>query len=43
MYRLAAYPPILLERKAARIRKGMDPEKGQFREVRTVFDGADRQ
>ncbi|RDX43808.1 MFS polyamine transporter [Lentinus brumalis] len=36
------FAPILLERKAALIRKGMDPEKGQYREVRTVFDGADR-
>ncbi|KAI0366301.1 MFS polyamine transporter [Pilatotrama ljubarskyi] len=36
------YAPILLERKAIRIRKSMDPEKAQTREVRTVFDGADR-
>ncbi|KAJ2998512.1 hypothetical protein NUW54_g7025 [Trametes sanguinea] len=36
------FPPVLLERKAARIRKTMDPEKAGAREVRTVFDGADR-
>ena len=40
---LSAFPPILLERKAAQIRKSMDPEKAQAREIRTVFDGADRQ
>ncbi|KAL7279358.1 hypothetical protein ACG7TL_007199 [Trametes sanguinea] len=36
------FPPVLLERKAARIRKTMDPEKAGTREVRTIFDGADR-
>ncbi|TFY69980.1 hypothetical protein EVJ58_g103 [Rhodofomes roseus] len=30
------YAPILLEQKAAGIRKGMDPEKGNVREVRTA-------
>lgn len=30
------YAPILLEQKAARIRQGMDPEKGAFREIRTA-------
>ncbi|KAI0775003.1 MFS polyamine transporter [Trametes elegans] len=36
------FPPILLERKAEQMRKSMDPEKAQAREIRTVFDGADR-
>ncbi|KAI0749869.1 MFS polyamine transporter [Daedaleopsis nitida] len=36
------FPPVLLERKAARMRKSADPEKGTPREIRTVFDGADR-
>ena len=39
----AAFAPVLLERKAEQIRKGMDTEKGQYREVRSVFDGADRE
>ena len=38
-----AFPPVLLERKAQQIRKSMDAEKGPYREVRSVFDGADRQ
>ncbi|KAI0751858.1 MFS polyamine transporter [Daedaleopsis nitida] len=37
------YAPILLERKARLIRANMDAEKGKVREVRTIFDGADRQ
>ncbi|KAI0636206.1 MFS polyamine transporter [Trametes polyzona] len=36
------FAPILLERKAEQMRKSMDPEKAQAREIRTVFDGADR-
>ena len=36
---VAAYAPLLLERKAARIRLTMDEEKGD-RPVRTVFDKA---
>ncbi|EIW57767.1 MFS polyamine transporter [Trametes versicolor FP-101664 SS1] len=36
------FAPVLLERKAEQIRAGMDPEKAQTREVRTVFDNADR-
>ncbi|KAI0077547.1 MFS polyamine transporter [Panus rudis PR-1116 ss-1] len=36
------FAPLLLERKANRIRKSMDPEKADGREVRTIFDGADR-
>ncbi|KAI0788016.1 MFS polyamine transporter [Fomes fomentarius] len=36
------FPPILLERKAIRMRKDMDVEKGPVREIRTVFDGDDR-
>ncbi len=38
-----AYPPVLLERKARQIKKGLDPEKGRMYEVRTVFSGTDRQ
>lgn len=40
-----AYPPVLLERKARAIKESMalDPEKGQICEVRTVFDGPDRE
>ena len=38
-----AFPPVLLERKAAAIRKGIDLEKGNYKEVRTIYDGADRQ
>lgn len=41
--KFVAFAPVLLERKADLIRKSMDPEKGAQREVRTVFDGADRQ
>ncbi|KAM5530087.1 hypothetical protein V8D89_016247 [Ganoderma adspersum] len=39
------YPPVLLARKAQRIRKGLgDSEKGgQYSTVRTIFDGADRE
>ncbi|KAH7884066.1 MFS polyamine transporter [Phlebopus sp. FC_14] len=36
------YPPVLLERKANRIRKSMDAEKAHYREVRTIFEGQDR-
>ena len=39
----AAYAPVLLERKAERIRKSMTPEKAESVVVRTVFQGADRQ
>ncbi|OJA21347.1 hypothetical protein AZE42_12763 [Rhizopogon vesiculosus] len=35
------YAPLLLERKAGRIRRSMDAEK-TYREVRTVFEGQDR-
>ena len=39
-----AYPPVLLERKAKRIRKNLDAEKAQTTTVRTIFDaqGVDR-
>ncbi|KAJ7591012.1 MFS polyamine transporter [Mycena floridula] len=37
-----SYAPLLLERKAARIRATMDQEKGDLRPVRTKFEGADR-
>lgn len=37
------FAPILLERKAVAMRKSMDPEKAQGREIRTVFDNKDRQ
>lgn len=43
---LSAYAPVLLERKAARIRKEMeqDSEKGyQPKVIRTVFESSDRQ
>ncbi|TBU32694.1 MFS polyamine transporter [Dichomitus squalens] len=36
------FAPVLLERKANKIRKSMDPEKANVREVRTVFDNTDR-
>ncbi|PSS22698.1 hypothetical protein PHLCEN_2v2995 [Hermanssonia centrifuga] len=36
------YAPVLLERKAQKIRKDMDAEKGGPRVVRTVFQTADR-
>ncbi|KAH9945465.1 MFS polyamine transporter [Epithele typhae] len=42
IYLRETFPPVLLEWRAQKIRKGLDPEKGQYREVRTVFDGADR-
>ncbi|KAI0751877.1 MFS polyamine transporter [Daedaleopsis nitida] len=37
------YPPVLLERKARVIRASMNPEKGQPCEVRTIFDGPNRE
>ncbi|KAG1723456.1 MFS polyamine transporter [Suillus lakei] len=36
------YAPLLLERKAERIRRSMDAEKTPYREIRTVFGGQDR-
>ncbi|KAG9310436.1 MFS polyamine transporter [Chiua virens] len=33
------FAPLLLERKAKKIRKSLDLEKGPYREVRTIFDG----
>ncbi|KAG2110960.1 MFS polyamine transporter [Suillus discolor] len=36
------YAPVLLERKAERIRRSMDAEKAPYREIRTVFEGQDR-
>ncbi|KAG2123908.1 MFS polyamine transporter [Suillus cothurnatus] len=36
------YAPLLLERKAERIRRSMDAEKAPYREIRTIFDGQDR-
>ncbi|OCH91714.1 MFS polyamine transporter [Obba rivulosa] len=36
------FAPVLLERKAERIRQSMDPEKGKYRDVRTPYDNADR-
>ncbi|KAG1731336.1 MFS polyamine transporter [Suillus paluster] len=36
------YAPLLLERKAERIRKSMDAEKAPYREIRTVFNSEDR-
>ena len=39
----AAYAPVLLEQKARLVKDTMDMEKGQYCEVRTIFDGADRE
>ena len=39
----AAYPPVLLARKAKSIMKGLDAEKGPVIIVRTVFESEDRQ
>lgn len=39
---ILAFAPVLLERKANRIRKSLDPEKGKLQEIRTVFDSQDR-
>ncbi|KIJ04756.1 hypothetical protein PAXINDRAFT_94341, partial [Paxillus involutus ATCC 200175] len=36
------YAPLLLERKANKIRQSMDEEKVTFKEVRTIFEGNDR-
>jgi len=36
------FAPVLLERKARRIRKSMDPEKGENAQIRTVFEGENR-
>jgi hypothetical protein len=38
-----AYAPVLLERKAARIRKSMDEEKARGITIRTAMDATDRQ
>ncbi|KAI0686159.1 MFS polyamine transporter [Earliella scabrosa] len=37
------YAPVLLEQKAGLVKDTMDMEKGQYCEVRTIFDGADRE
>jgi len=39
---LLAFAPLLLERKANKIRKTLDPEKGQHKNIRTVFQSNDR-
>ena len=39
---LVAFAPLLLERKANRIRKTLDAEKGQHKHIRTVFQSNDR-
>ncbi|KAG1724530.1 MFS polyamine transporter [Suillus lakei] len=36
------YAPLLLERKAERIRRSMDDEKASYKEIRTVFECQDR-
>ncbi|EIW85967.1 MFS polyamine transporter [Coniophora puteana RWD-64-598 SS2] len=41
-YLQETFAPLLLERKAERIRKSMDTEKVQYKEVRTVFEGEHR-
>ncbi|KAH0832284.1 MFS polyamine transporter [Lanmaoa asiatica] len=38
-YLQETYPPLLLERKAEKIRRSMDVEKAPHREVRTIFGG----
>ncbi len=38
-----AYAPVLLERKAAKIRKSMDEEKARGIMIRTPMDASDRQ
>ncbi|THH30522.1 hypothetical protein EUX98_g3665 [Antrodiella citrinella] len=42
LYLQETFAPVLLERKAQRIRKNADPEKPETREIRTIFDGEDR-
>jgi len=39
IYLQETYAPLLLQRKAQKIRKSMDVEKSSYREVRTIFDG----
>ncbi|KAG9223391.1 hypothetical protein CCMSSC00406_0007578 [Pleurotus cornucopiae] len=36
------FAPVLLEQKAKEMRQSMDLENGPYKEVRTVYDGADR-
>ena len=38
----SAFAPYLLEKKALKIRKTIDLEKGPYKSVRTVFDTNDR-
>ena len=38
----SAFAPVLLEKKAQKIRKTVDIEKGPYKSVRTVFDTDDR-
>ena len=40
---MQAYAPVLLERKAAMIRKSMDEEKARGMTIRTAMDAPDRQ
>ena len=40
---IAAFAPTLLARKADKIRKNMDAEKGNVRPVRTIYDTDERQ
>ncbi|KAG2137918.1 MFS polyamine transporter [Suillus clintonianus] len=42
VYLQETYPPLLLERKAERIRKRMDTEKSTYKEIRTIFEGQNR-
>jgi len=39
LYLHETYAPLLLQKKAEKIRKSMDVEKAPHREVRTIFDG----
>ncbi|KAI0368400.1 MFS polyamine transporter [Pilatotrama ljubarskyi] len=43
LYLKETFAPVLLERKAQRIRATMDPEKAAVQDVRTIYDGADRE
>ena len=38
----SAYAPYLLEKKAEKIKKTIDLEKGPYKSVRTIFDTTDR-
>ena len=39
---ISAFAPVLLEKKAQKIKKSIDIEKGPYKSVRTIFDTTDR-